>query len=465
LCLIIAKPKGVEINNFLLEAIRRGSLLNNDGTGFAFKKNKSKEIVIDKGYWNMHILENKLKSLKLDKDDELIVHCRMSTHGEVIGLNTQPFSVNKSTIDKLNSSGEFPAICHNGIMGDYYLENEKGSDTYQFVDKYLLTDFVKDTFIKDPKKILKTNRFSKDQKFAILSPDKDLITFGCFQEDNGVFFSNSSYNSFGQFVSTQDITTSKKVEKLEVEEIIDFKRTSTFTTLVPFSFMDSLKKAFKIYPYNEGNRQFSNVVLPAKIIPLTDRSTRDLPDLAGLIKDRTLILDKSNFEDFFLEVMVDSGSDKIGQTAEILDFNAVPNNVKIKKSLGPKTFTIEHITLDYLAKIYAVYPNQGHVKVYSDYKTLVTKTGFSKSAYKKLLNEYNKHYKDNYLSIAIKLKGEYTDSFISKTAFRMYLMTAPSIITTIQSGDTIPEPKDFVSNTQGDALPGLMKKALEGSRL
>lgn len=446
MCLIICKPKGVKVSDFLYKAIEEGMRNNSDGAGFAFKRGGANVVVLDKGYYSHIGIANKIKATMIMEDDELLIHCRWATHGSKNGSNTQPFAVSKEDSYKLNAVGSYPALAHNGIMANYYFKTSESSDSRNFVEKFLCEKSNHEKFLKNPEEVLRKNSESEFEKFGILFPNRDLLTYGSFTQDKGYYFSNHSYKSYSTN-SYERPTALLLTEKVDTSKLNE-ERTINFTTSIPEIYIENVKKFFGIgLPINSPayNDEEKVVDQPyCRIRNLTDgKNTKEKKDyissfnvnLSELLKDGKFFIDKSNYDELILEVHTEKGSDEVGQTAVITNLESNNTKLYIRKKVGVATSVIEWVDISYIKSTYNVFPADGHKKDYMDFAKLVSKIGYSKSAYKKLIKLYSNEVKTASPLIYLKSIKEY----FSKKAFRIYFRMAPMVVTTIHT-DNIDEP-------------------------
>jgi len=93
MCLILVKEKGVKLTDRFYDYITKSWRSNNDGGGFAQRKKNGASIFIKKGIETPDEMINRLDKMKIAKEDELIVHLRMCTHGSNTKDNTHPFII------------------------------------------------------------------------------------------------------------------------------------------------------------------------------------------------------------------------------------------------------------------------------------------------------------------------------------------------------------------------------------
>lgn len=195
MCIAIAKPIGVEIPN---DDILTNCFNNNpDGAGFAFNHNN--EVVIRKGYMKLkdfldafHKYDKKFNF----KNRGVLIHTRITTHGGTNPQMCHPFPINsdEGALKKIEYCSPF-AIVHNGIISLTSSEATRKkdmSDTAIFVQKYL-TKIAKNKNWFNNKANIELVEELIDSKMAVLNGNGKIIMTSGFTEDNGIFYSNSSY--------------------------------------------------------------------------------------------------------------------------------------------------------------------------------------------------------------------------------------------------------------------------------
>ncbi len=199
MCLIIVAPKGTDKYSKLIDSsIDNGAETNDDGYGYCYKKDKDKQIYISKGYTDVKLLKESIKSKDLKPEDELLIHFRIGTSGKKDNKNCHPFVISESQDEILTIEGfvEKPVLTHNGVFGKYTEHQSDYSDTYHFTKRFISIPEVVALLNRD--EVIFEEIFSGilgSNKLAILMPDRDLIKIGTFLEDEGYFFSNSCYNN------------------------------------------------------------------------------------------------------------------------------------------------------------------------------------------------------------------------------------------------------------------------------
>ena len=195
MCIAIAKPIGVDIPN---DDILTNCFNNNpDGAGFAFNHNN--EVIIRKGYMKLkdfldafHKYDKKFNF----KNRGVLIHTRITTHGGTNPQMCHPFPINsdEGALKKIEYCSPF-AIVHNGIISLTSSEATRKkdmSDTAIFVQKYL-TKIAKNKNWFNNKANIELIEELIDSKMAVLNGKGKIIMTSGFTEDNGIFYSNSSY--------------------------------------------------------------------------------------------------------------------------------------------------------------------------------------------------------------------------------------------------------------------------------
>jgi hypothetical protein len=203
MCLISVLPKGTKKDTEeVYKFIRNGAQYNTDGSGFMYKINGQSVINVDKGYFNVESMIDKIKSLKLTEDDELVVHHRIGTVGLVTSENTHPFVLSEfhEEVAALAITIDKPAMVHNGgfgYIGTYIDKNPEFSDTYAFARYFLGNKNILGLYNDNPDLFDYTFKGCiGTDKICILHPEKDLTMKGNFIEDEGYFHSNTGYKRY-----------------------------------------------------------------------------------------------------------------------------------------------------------------------------------------------------------------------------------------------------------------------------
>lgn len=201
MCLISILPKGtVKYSDKVTEFIENGFHANSSGSGFMYKKNGENFVYIKKGYFNLEKLLADLKEANLTDDDELVIHHRIRTSGLANNLNTHPFVVSSDHNEVITLDGKVdkPCLAHNGVFSvdKYEKLNPDFSDTYAFT-RYIMANVNVLNLFKTEDEVFETiaDKFIGYNKIVLLFPDRDLVTYGKFEEDEGYLHSNGGYRN------------------------------------------------------------------------------------------------------------------------------------------------------------------------------------------------------------------------------------------------------------------------------
>lgn len=194
MCIIIAKDKIGRLPKE--EELKNAFEYNDDGAGFMYVDNG--KVVIDKGYMTfesfMKHYKTLLKKYNDFKNKSLVIHCRIGTSGRNTKGNTHPYPITNKVkkLKNIHLSREDIGIAHNGIIHGYGTATGL-NDTQEYISKYLfqLYKHYKD-FYKN-KDMLYQMEKATNSKFAILDNSDTIYYVGEFIDDNGLNFSNSTY--------------------------------------------------------------------------------------------------------------------------------------------------------------------------------------------------------------------------------------------------------------------------------
>ncbi|MBE7031952.1 MAG: hypothetical protein E7401_03200 [Ruminococcaceae bacterium] len=194
MCIIVAKAKGIKMPNgkTLLQCFEN----NPDGAGIMWSENGA--VHIRKGFMTNKEFDsfiNKLGS-RLDlADTALVMHFRITTHGNTNPQTCHPFPITRKISHlKRTSFTTDIGVSHNGIIPIKCIP--KLSDTQTYIAKKL-------ALIKNIQRDFYTNVYVMQKieneiqsKMCFLTSDGQIYTIGKFIEENGVMYSNSSYEEY-----------------------------------------------------------------------------------------------------------------------------------------------------------------------------------------------------------------------------------------------------------------------------
>jgi predicted glutamine amidotransferase len=192
MCLIAIKPRGVALPKD--EHLRQGEKKNSDGMGIAIWKVGGKEVHIKKDFLKIEELLDYMKE-NVAVEDVCVIHFRFATHGLKDIGNRHPFPItrNGELLRKPEISCQF-AAAHNGVIREYGI-HQTYSDTQKFIMDILADDTIKNNLQNPTVRKLILN-FIDGDRLAILDKDGQLFTFGDFEEEGGILFSNTGYKNW-----------------------------------------------------------------------------------------------------------------------------------------------------------------------------------------------------------------------------------------------------------------------------
>lgn len=203
MCIIIAKEKGKKYNEQeLIDAIEVAKIHNSDGAGFAFKKGNSETILISKGFlFYYEIMLERLAELDIQPEDELIVHLRYATSGNIDAENCHPFVVSSvpSILKETEAEVKEPVLAHNGTFYEYSYTNSEDSDTIHFIRELASKEGVLESLATLNKSIpFKMEDFLGSNRICVIFPgDKSMLRMGEWNRlDNGDFEYSNFYHKY-----------------------------------------------------------------------------------------------------------------------------------------------------------------------------------------------------------------------------------------------------------------------------
>lgn len=197
MCIICAKPANIKFPD--MDTVRNMWYGNPDGAGIMYPTKKGR-VQIEKGFMKLSDFEKRLASLtkEIDLDKTpVVMHFRITTHGGTTPGNTHPFpltdSVDRLKLTRVTSS---VGIAHNGII--HSVSPRRGiSDTMEYIATQLapLSRALPDWYHNQDALTLVRNGI--DSKLAVLTGDGEIVTIGEFNTNNGIMYSNYSWQGHG----------------------------------------------------------------------------------------------------------------------------------------------------------------------------------------------------------------------------------------------------------------------------
>ena len=181
MCIAILKTKDGNITD---EQLRNCFESNPDGAGISYSKNG--KLYIIKGIFNVNEFIKAYHNAVAEADGAMLIHCRISTSGEIDKLNCHPHVVSDECV-----------MIHNGILSITVPKDSKVSDTVLYVEQFLKPlpkDFMKDEGIIN----LITHDIGSGNKFVFLNNNGEyaIANEKAGHWKNGVWFSNYSYQGY-----------------------------------------------------------------------------------------------------------------------------------------------------------------------------------------------------------------------------------------------------------------------------
>lgn len=166
---------------------------NEDGFGIAYSPKSENTVYIRKGAMSKSAMRKLFTKLPDLKEAQVVMHFRNATDGEIVPGNCHPYPLtgDRKLLRATNLQCGI-AVAHNGIIPKKLVKDAglraKFTDTQQYIMDYMvrLGRLVLDL------KVGVMIQSHAGGKFAVLSPNK-IVLIGDFTEDDGVFYSNSSY--------------------------------------------------------------------------------------------------------------------------------------------------------------------------------------------------------------------------------------------------------------------------------
>lgn len=197
MCIVIVKKQDIDIPS---EDILRNCFTHNpDGSGYMYIRNG--KVNIRKGFMKFKGLKKALRHENFNKDDIVIYHFRIKTHGSKSQSNCHPFPVSSKTEDlkSLSIIADY-GIAHNGMIDikedtPDILSIDNISDTMIFIKDILSNPSIIDNIYSNTAIQQLVLKFTEGSKIALLSKEGKILMLGGFidDKDTGLLFSNDSY--------------------------------------------------------------------------------------------------------------------------------------------------------------------------------------------------------------------------------------------------------------------------------
>lgn len=255
MCLIIAKRKGTEFSDFMIDAMIQASRNNRDGHGFVLKQKN--RVVLVKGLMPIENLIERLVRYDIENDDELVFHARINTKGRTADYNCHPFVLTPTEIDRtdvvydMSQAKMMLFYAHNGGMIKYENDEHDKSDTY-LVGKQLFCLSGTRLLFKQDK-----NAFEKYivepvinySRLAFVSgdPDIEMRLYGnAWHQDGNLYFSHQGHLGYNDW--SRKLNNYNDSNKLILLNQPSKKaRYELYDWLCPIQTIDVLSKVGNVY--------------------------------------------------------------------------------------------------------------------------------------------------------------------------------------------------------------------------
>ena len=191
MCVIAVSKRGVRQPS--LQQIRQMFKSNPHGAGYMYARDG--RVIIHKGYMDCEEFVRAIDMENFTVDDPVVYHFRIATQAGVNPEMTHPFPLtnNRDFCEKLDLSCSV-GIAHNGIIHMTSDNKEtRFSDTVIFITDYMTKLIRSYADITDPNVISMIDHLT-NSKWAIMEGSTgEIVTVGNFINENGILFSNSSY--------------------------------------------------------------------------------------------------------------------------------------------------------------------------------------------------------------------------------------------------------------------------------
>lgn len=181
MCILIVKPAGVKVPS--MQIFENCFWANKDGAGFAYSDGR--KLTLSKGHMKLQDFKTALTDAGDLTKYPAIFHFRIATHGTVKPANTHPFNVN----DRMVAG-------HNGILRITPKGDLTDSETFF---KYVCAPVLETCPLYSDEFSTMVSALIDSSKLAFLTDKGDIKMFGKFEEEDGVFYSNTSYQGYGAY--------------------------------------------------------------------------------------------------------------------------------------------------------------------------------------------------------------------------------------------------------------------------
>ena len=187
MCIIVYKPRGIDPPK---DRILKNCYYNNeDGTGIAIQRDEKITIskFMEKDPFFTYAKQN------VRKEDNVIYHFRIATHGSIELKNNHPFIITKDW-QEMNEEGSVTTkniLAHNGIITNL-VDNHKVSDS-KILARLLADKDINDNLFKSKgiKKLIKI--VIDTDRLIVMNKSGRAFLLGDFEKDKGIYYSNFTF--------------------------------------------------------------------------------------------------------------------------------------------------------------------------------------------------------------------------------------------------------------------------------
>lgn len=234
MCIAIVKPSGAKVPSY--DRIKNSWEANQDGGGYAIKKEGASTIKYAKGYFDMDKYYDDLVQ-NIKPEDTALIHMRITTHGGTSKECCHPFPISHSIEQMHKTHGRCKKIMmHNGVLGGEFAKGASDgvSDTMKLV-QYLAKANLRN--YGDGFKRLMEPVLGSGNKVAVLTEKGyTLAGKGWIKENDGCFYSNDTYEDWysswygtGQGITFHQPLQAKKKSTRYSKKKLDRKYNKAYT--------------------------------------------------------------------------------------------------------------------------------------------------------------------------------------------------------------------------------------------
>lgn len=194
MCVIAYKARNIEMPSN--ETLEKCFSTNSHGAGILLHRAGTKILEIHKGFMTYKKFEDQIKELNIKKEDDVIMHFRITTSGGTSEENCHPFPISNKVEDlKATRINTARAFVHNGVLGSGD-EKIKISDTQLFVRDVMSRTEIQNNLENEEVKRFISEFAGTGNRFFVADAEKDIFeVFGKWHEDGGIKYSNLTFKN------------------------------------------------------------------------------------------------------------------------------------------------------------------------------------------------------------------------------------------------------------------------------